>query len=149
MTLMSGFRGSPLGGSPVSSGDAAAVEGVRRTLAAYCQHCDDGRFDAWQRLWAPDARLEVMGRRYEGPEAIRAFIEAAQPPQSRGKHLTANAIVDVTGDDATATADYAFVGWRSGHPAVTSVGRYHDRLRRDPSGWLFVLRRIEIASPAE
>src|SRR5262249_53092748 len=52
-------------------------EGIRRTLALYCQLCDDGRFDEWADLYTEDAVFRVMGGEHRGPEAIKAFIAKA------------------------------------------------------------------------
>jgi 3-phenylpropionate/cinnamic acid dioxygenase small subunit len=118
-------------------------EGVKRTLALYCHLCDDGRFDEWAELYAPDATFTVMGRTHEGPAAIKAFIENAQPPERRGKHVCANPLVDIDGDTATAVTDYVFVTRADGGFAITSAGRYHDRLVRNADGrWQFAERRI-------
>jgi len=119
-------------------------EGVRRTLAQYCQLCDDGRFDEWAELFTPDASFVVMGRVHTGREAIRAFIEAGQPPERRGKHLCANPLVEIDeqGRRARAVTDYAFVGRVEGGFAITSVGRYHDSLVERDGSWQFHRREI-------
>jgi 3-phenylpropionate/cinnamic acid dioxygenase small subunit len=117
-------------------------ESVRRTLALYCQLCDDGRFDEWADLYTDDARFSVLGGHHDGRAAIRAFIEAGQPPERRGKHVCANPVVEVRGDEASARTDYVFVARADGGFAITSAGRYHDRLVRDGDRWRFAERRI-------
>jgi uncharacterized protein (TIGR02246 family) len=125
---------------------------VLRTLALYCQLCDDGRFDEWAELYTDDAVFIVGGRRHEGRAAIKAFIEAGQPPERRGKHVCANPLVDVDADGTTARAstDYVFVARAAdGSLAITSAGRYHDRLVRSADGrWRFAERRIEFIGGA-
>ncbi|TMM14133.1 MAG: nuclear transport factor 2 family protein [Actinobacteria bacterium] len=96
-------------------------EGIRRTLALYCQLCDDGRFDEWAQLYTEDAVFRVMGQVHVGPAAIKAFIAEAQPEGRRGKHVA------VPGE---------------GQFPVTSAGRYHDRLVRRNGAWLFAERQI-------
>jgi ketosteroid isomerase-like protein len=126
--------------------------GVLRTLSLYCQLCDDGRFDEWAELYTDDAVFTVAGRRYEGRAAIKAFIEAGQPPERRGKHVCANPVVDLEADGVTAraTTDYVFVGrGADGGFAVTSAGRYHDRLvRADDGRWRFAERAIVFMADA-
>jgi hypothetical protein len=124
--------------------NAASIEGIRRTLALYCQLCDDGRFDEWEQLFAADAEFSVLGDTHVGPAEIRAFIEAAQPPELRGKHVCANPLIDVDGAGGTAAAltDYIFVGTSPEGMVVTSAGRYHDTFVRDGDRWLFRTRRI-------
>jgi len=114
-------------------------EAIRDVLASYCQLCDDGRFAEWAELFTDDARLHVMGTTHHGRAAVRSFIEAAQPPERRGKHLVTNVLVALDGDRARTWSDYLFVD-RNGTP--TSVGRYHDELRREEGRWRFELREI-------
>ena len=118
-------------------------EAIRRTLALYCQLCDDGRFEEWGELYTDDATFTVMGRTHRGRAAVRAFIEKGQPPERRGKHVCANPLIDVDGDEATATTDYVFVASSpEGGFTILSAGRYHDRLVRVGDGWRFAERRI-------
>jgi len=126
--------------------DTAArdIESIRRTLALYCQLCDDGRFDEWADLYAGEATFTVMGRTYAGPAEIQGFIQKGQPPELRGKHVCANSLIDVDSDGAHASArtDYIFVGRTDEGLAITSAGRYHDTLVRDGDRWLFESRQI-------
>jgi 3-phenylpropionate/cinnamic acid dioxygenase small subunit len=117
-------------------------EGIRRTLALYCQLCDDGRFDEWAQLYTEDAAFKVMGDVYQGPEAIKGFIAQAQPEGRRGKHVAVNPLIEVDGDAARAWTDYIWVGPGTGQFPVTNVGRYHDRLVKQDGRWLFVERQI-------
>ena len=117
-------------------------EGIRRTLALYCQLCDDGRFDEWADLYTEDAVFRVMGGEHRGPEAIKAFIAKAQPAGQRGKHVAVNPLIYVDGDTARAWTDYIWVGPGSGQFPVTSAGRYHDRLVKRDGRWLFSERQI-------
>jgi SnoaL-like domain len=66
---------------------------IRRVLAQYCHHCDDGDFDALLRLFAADAEL-VYGERFcRGRAEVRAFFEELQGTAvQRGKHITANGL---------------------------------------------------------
>lgn len=116
-------------------------DAIAATIAAYCQLCDDGRFDEWAQLFTDDARFVVMGRTHEGRAAIQAFIEAGQPPERRGRHATFNSLVRLdSAEGARAWTDYLFMDRER---SVTSVGRYHDELVPGPDGrWRFALREI-------
>jgi uncharacterized protein (TIGR02246 family) len=117
-------------------------DGIRRTLALYCQLCDDGRFDEWEQLYTEDAVFKVMGAVHQGREAIKGFISKAQPDGRRGKHVAVNPLIEVDGDAARAWTDYIWVGPGTGQFPVTSAGRYHDRLVKRDGRWLFVERQI-------
>jgi 3-phenylpropionate/cinnamic acid dioxygenase small subunit len=116
---------------------------VRRTMAAYCHTVDDGRFDEFEQLWAADAVVEVRGDRIEGRAAIRAWIEQAQPPERRGKHVTVNSEIDVAGaDTASSVSDFLFFARGERGPRVTASGRYLDEFTPVEGAWVFTRRRI-------
>ena len=118
-------------------------DAIRRTLAEYCQFCDDGRFDDFADLFAEDASFHVLDKTHEGRSQISAFMEKAQPPERRGRHVCSNTVIDVDGETARAFTDYVFVARTDGDGfTIISVGRYHDRLVKDHDRWRFGERRI-------
>jgi len=121
-------------------------EAIRRTLAEYCQFCDDGRFDEWAELFTEDARFSVLGQTHEGRATVKAWIGKAMPPERRGKHFLGQCVIDVepgTGR-ARGVTDYTFVTRTpEGGYAITSAGRYHDSfVRGDDGRWRFQTREI-------
>jgi uncharacterized protein (TIGR02246 family) len=120
---------------------------VRRTLACYCQYLDDGDFDRWVELFCEDALLLFAGRTSEGRASIRKYMEQVQPPEGRGKHITANILVDVDRDTATARTDYLFVRPTAQGLVLMATGRYHDQLVRDGDRWRFRQREITLLGP--
>lgn len=122
-------------------------EEIRRTLALYCQTCDDGRFAEFAELFGEDAQFTVgSSDPVVGREAIRTFMETAQPPERRGKHLCGEPAIDFHDATATATTDFVFVsrslsaGW-----SITATGRYLDELvRHDDGRWRFRSRTIHL-----
>jgi len=118
-------------------------EAIRRTLAEYCQFCDDGRFEDFADLFAENATYHVLDEAHEGRSQIGAFMEKAMPPERRGRHVCSNTVIDVDGDTARAFTDYVFVARVDGSGfAITSVGRYHDRMVKEHDRWRFAERRI-------
>jgi uncharacterized protein (TIGR02246 family) len=113
-------------------------------IALYCHFCDDGRFDAFAELFTEDAEFVVMGKVHVGRDAIRTFMEAAQPPQRRGKHITSNSVleVDPSGERAEGKTDYLFVARSGDGFAIQSVGRYHDQFVKHAGQWRFARREI-------
>ena len=120
---------------------------VRRTLASYCQYLDDGDFDRWAELFSEDALLLFAGRTSEGRRSIQEFMEQVQPPEGRGKHITANILVDVDRDTATAHTDYLFVRPTAQGLVLLATGRYHDQLVRDGDRWRFRQREVTLLGP--
>ena len=121
---------------------------IHRVLARYCHTIDDGAFDEFERLWADDAEFALRGDVIRGRGAIRDAIEAMQPLERRGRHLTMNTVVDIDGDTAHAVSDFLFFGRGPGAPAegtadLQYLGRYHDDFVRTDAGWQFGRREIE------
>jgi len=118
-------------------------EAIARVVARYCHLLDDGRWDEFADIWAEDAEFVLGGETTRGRDAIRASIEATQPPERRGRHLAVNVEVDVDGDEASAVVDFMF--WardREGKAKLMFLGRYDDRLVRTDGGWRFARREI-------
>ncbi len=116
--------------------DTAAI---RRLLAGCCQTLDDGHFDEWVKLYTEDCKFAVMGSRAQGREEMRTMIEPFQTAELRGKHMISEPRINVHGDDANATTDFAFVAKDN---KIFQTGRYYDTLRREPDGWLVAGREI-------
>lgn len=119
---------------------------IMRTFGQYSQWCDDGRFDEWAELFTEDASFVVSGSVTRGRDAIREYMQAVLPAESRGKHVTTNSLIDVDGDTATAATDYLFVRPTAQGPAIVAAGRYDDRLVRDGTRWRFRERTITMLS---
>lgn len=118
-------------------------EEIGRVVARYCHLLDDGRWDEFAQLWAEDAEFVLEGQSTTGRGAIRAAIEATQPPERRGRHLTANLEITVDGDRATHTCDFMF--WarnKEGRSTLLFLGRYDDRLVRIDGEWQLARREI-------
>ena len=72
-------------------------EAIRRTLASYCRHVDDGRFAELVELFAPDGSFVLAGIPITGRTELRRFFDERQGhAEQRGCHLTVNTIIDVT-----------------------------------------------------
>jgi 3-phenylpropionate/cinnamic acid dioxygenase small subunit len=103
---------------------------------------DDGRFDEWGELFTESAQFHVDGRTYAGRGDIQAFIEKDLPPDSRGRHLDGNPLIELDSWNGTANvwSDFVFVD-RVG--AVIGLGRYHDVMERGTDKtWRFIVREL-------
>jgi ketosteroid isomerase-like protein len=118
---------------------------IRRTLADYCQSCDDGRFEDYAACFTVDAVVLLAGEPVaSGRAALRDWIAAGQPPDRRGKHVTINPLITVSPDatSAAASTDFLFVGRSPEGPRVTVAGRYCDELQPADGRWLISRREI-------
>ena len=128
----------------VTPADDAAI---RQTLARYCQLCDDGDFDHWVDVFTEDARFTAVGRTYTGRAALKAFMEEAQSPEKRGKHLLGQPVITGVGNRASGVTDFVFVRRApdGGGYAVTAAGRYLDTFQRCADGaWRIRTREIAL-----
>ena len=119
---------------------------IRRLLATYCHSCDDGRFAELLELFAADASFVHGDTTCTGHAALRGFFEERQgKAEQRGRHLTANMVLDVHGDRAHALSDFVYLNSVEGTVTIARAGRYRDELIRMNDGqWRFVRREVEI-----
>ena len=117
---------------------------IRRLLAEYCHAYDDGRSADFGALFTDDAAFTVMGRTTEGREAIQATIGTRAPGQEPGQHVAYNSVIELADDGATARAwtDFCYLTRQDGTLTISTAGRYHDELRRDPDRWRLARRTI-------
>jgi hypothetical protein len=116
-------------------------EAIRRLLARFCQLLDERRFDEWATLFAPDATFGRQTGRPAIREAIGRSQLAATPTLFR-KHVTANPVIDVDENTATAVSDLLVFERSDEDPWQIRVGRYDDRLTRLDDEWTFSARHL-------
>lgn len=116
---------------------------IRNTVARYSHCLDDRRFKEWSETFTEDG---VFGSR-NGRGAIYANIlqgELATMPALQRRHIVTNLEIYVHQDEADATSDLLMYDKHGDSPWSLRIGRYYDKLRRQPDGnWLFSLRRLE------
>jgi 3-phenylpropionate/cinnamic acid dioxygenase small subunit len=135
-----------VGMSDIAVADELAI---RRTLAACCQHLDDGDFSAVAEQFTPDGSISFGDRGgASGRAGIEAWYAERNPPERRGRHLTVNTIVDLDGDRATAWSDFTFLGFVDGDLRPLFAGRYHDEFARAEGRWLIARRVAVLLAPA-
>jgi len=127
-------------------------EDIRRVLAEYCHLIDDGAFDDLVERFAPDGTFAFAEVVATGREAILRWLRKAMAPHRRGKHLTANTLVDIGDPEhghATAVSDFEFLGFVDGKLVPLMAGRYRDELRRLDGRWVIQRRdAIPLEPPA-
>jgi ketosteroid isomerase-like protein len=118
-------------------------DAIRNTIARFCQCLDSRQFQAWTETFTPDG---VFGRLH-GRAAILEMIqggELALQPELKRQHAVTNTIIDLHGDTADSTSDLTMYDRVGDAPITVRIGRYHDKLARQPNGeWLFTERRLE------
>lgn len=121
-------------------------EAIATLIAKHAVYADTGDVDQRVALYAPDGEFTGPdGATAQGLDAIRAAFESWQSIQ--GKHLTANVIIDIDGDEATGRTDWVFLLAGAEGFAIAAVGHYDDRFVRTEQGWRFAQRLITPQRP--
>jgi uncharacterized protein (TIGR02246 family) len=125
------------------------AEQIRALISEIAHATDSGDFDRWVELFVPDGRHVQAGTVHEGHEELRRHIDADQPPEHRGIHITSNSVMQIGGDTASSTTDFLFIAPTDMGLSVIAYGEYHDRFVRTDLGWRFLERAIVLgAEPA-
>lgn len=114
---------------------------IRKLLALWSEADADKDVEAFATLFTEDGAY--IGKRgvSRGREALRKNLadrNRLNPPDRQTLHLFGQAVIEVDGDEASARAGYVGYGRIGDAPwEIMSVGRFHTKLARNGSGWLF------------
>jgi SnoaL-like domain len=116
-------------------------EAIRNLLARYCHHVDAAETEEWLGLYTDNPTLDLgMGAGpMTGHDALREM--SARRVAGSALHLSANAVIDVKGDEAD-VASYVVVIGNNDDPTIRLGGRYVDKLRRVDGEWRFESRSL-------
>src|SRR5262249_33649984 len=105
---------------------------------------DDRDLDAFADTFVPEGTMELVGLPLL--TGRQELLAAAEGLGYGTVHMTLDAVVEVSGDEATQVATLLLAKRRADQSAVEIVttGRYRDQLVRTPQGWRFVHRRVEL-----
>src|SRR5205807_8232820 len=110
----------------------------------YCQLIDDLDFSGLAECFTSDAAMEAFGRHKSGRDDVVAFLGKVITPQTRGKHLVTNTIVETCdAGRADVTSDFLFVD----AAAKVITGRYVDEFAREDARWR-IANRHPIPTPS-
>jgi ketosteroid isomerase-like protein len=119
---------------------ASDTEEICRLIGLHAQLTDDGDYDARVLLYAEDGTFQMGDNPVvEGQAALKESFAASS---ARGKHITANPVVKVEGDRASATTDFIFAMAGEAGLGVMAAGRYYDTFTRSGGEWRYASRRI-------
>jgi hypothetical protein len=131
---------------------AGDLEAIRRLIAIYGQLLDSKRLEDWGELFVEEAIFRVWGAVHRGRREIVREIGGMQP-DSPGKHVVLQPVIDLDPDDpdrALAWTDLCALATGTDGITIATIGRYHDRLVRDPGDgrWRFLERVIVMGGEA-
>ena len=108
---------------------------IRQLLAEYNHAIDHADDERWAALFTEEGTFDMGRDPVVGREGLRKFA-ASMPPGMR--HVVANEVIDVDGDDAQVRAYVMLYG--GSPPSLAMMGEYEDTLRRTADGWRFARR---------
>jgi SnoaL-like domain len=117
---------------------------IRNTIARNNHYLDDRRYEDCARTFAEDG--SIAG--HTGRPAILEFMQSqglGADPKLQRRHVVTNIAIDISGDQAHVDSDLLVYDKHGTEPwKLSAVGRYADRLTRQPDGkWLFADRRLD------
>ena len=131
---------------------------ILATLYRYGHALDYGAEPDWLDCFTADGVYELHYRdltidrpnRYAGQAELAGFVRGhSRAPDRYHKHLLVEPLVDVAGDEASATSYFLRVDDSGGERHIYAFGRYLDHLVREADGrWRFAIRIAEIESRA-
>ena len=120
---------------------------IRNLLGLYCELMDAADWPAVGAMFAKAELAAADGTVVAaGSDAVRALYENGTrlyDGSPRTRHVTANSVIDVDGDAATARSSYLVFQATDSlalQPIIT--GRYRDEFVRDGATWRFARRQF-------
>jgi ketosteroid isomerase-like protein len=118
----------------------SAEDGIRQTVAKYCQLFDDRQWEALGQIFTPDASITSRRGTFTGRAAVVKDLQNAMSPEYRGTLFTANTLITVDGETATARSDFLEVEGAK----IAAVGTYTDTFAFSDGKWLLASKDIQL-----
>jgi hypothetical protein len=115
---------------------------IKTLIGLHAQLTDDGNYAERIHLYAEGGRFITGDTVATGHEELSAAFAASSAPERRGKHITANAVIEVDGDVASGHSDFLFAHNTENGLALLAAGRYFDTFAKVDGKWLYTERRI-------
>jgi len=126
---------------------ADAHEAIRNLLGRYCEFMDTASWPEVGALFA-DADLvgpdgEVVARDSAAVQALYERGTQLHDGSPRTRHVTANSVIEVSGEAATCRSSYVVFQGLDGFPLQPIIsGRYVDGFVHGATGWRFARRQF-------
>lgn len=123
------------------------ADGIRNLLGIYCELMDAAEWTAVGAMFAHARLLSEDGSVIAaGAEAVQGLYEHGTQlydGSPRTRHVTANSVIDIARDVATARSSYVVFQAADGFTLQPIIsGRYRDEFVRTHDGWRFSQRQF-------
>jgi ketosteroid isomerase-like protein len=117
---------------------------IQALVARYADAVNRRDADDWAALWAADGVWLAFGRAFEGRETVVATWRAAMQGFRFVFHVIHSGVIEVEGDSARGRFTVSEqLQTTDGTPGLL-LALYHDHYRREPEGWCFARRELEV-----
>ena len=117
---------------------------IRSLVARYADAVNRGDAHAWGENWAEDGVWEIFGNPIQGRDAVVAAWSGAMAGFEFVVHLVHSGLVEVGDGSATGRWVLSELGRTTSGERMLLAALYHDAYRREPAGWRFASRRLEV-----
>jgi 3-phenylpropionate/cinnamic acid dioxygenase small subunit len=119
---------------------------ITELFARLARLLDENRHDDIHTVYAEDIEVHSPRADVHGIDEVAAFLRGAQVVGERTQHIHGNVLVELDGDNASATADQLVYYFRDGEPPhQTSSVQLAYKVVRTAAGWRFREGRITLA----
>ncbi len=125
-------------------------EAIKQVLYRHCYCVDEIDADAWPTLFTEDGSFHIVsapgGIHFDPVVGRAALHEFASKmfPLAAGMHTSANEMIAIDGDEATATSYCVALRDASPNPLVATAARFEDVLRKVDGEWLISSRQVSL-----
>ncbi|MGA7419498.1 MAG: nuclear transport factor 2 family protein [Acidimicrobiales bacterium] len=117
-------------------------EAIRNLIGLHSQLTDDGDYERRVDLYTDDGVFTMGDATSTGRDELLATFAATSAPERRGKHITANTVMEIEGDTASARTDFFFSLPSPDGLKPLAAGRYADVFVKRDGRWLYSRRLI-------
>jgi ketosteroid isomerase-like protein len=116
-------------------------DGIRRTIAQYCHFFDAKRWDELAKVFAEDASVASRRGTFRGRANVIRDLQNAMTDDYHGTLFTANSLITVEGNAASAVSDFMEVEDTN----ILATGTYHDTFTKSGDTWLMASKEIRLS----
>jgi ketosteroid isomerase-like protein len=115
-------------------------DGIRRTIARYCQLFDSKQWDALAQIFAEDASVTSRRGTFQGRSNVIRDLQSAMTGDYHGTLFTSNVLITVEGSAASAVSDFLEVE----DTRIVATGTYLDTFTKSGDSWLLASKEIRL-----
>lgn len=128
----------------MSNSHLADEHAIEALVARYADAVNRRDADDWAALWCADGVWRAFGRSFEGRDAVVATWQAAMQGFRLVFHVIHSGVIEVGNDAARGRFCISEqLQTTDGTPGLL-LALYHDDYRREPGGWRFARRELEV-----